>query len=1287
MSAASRFLAAAFLPSCLALPSAWAAEADPVQAAANPTGSFRPLVPDDRPVEPLLAPASNEGQARIQQFKLAPGLQVDLWAAEPLLANPVAFSVDEQGRIFTSETYRYRTSVLDIRHYMFMLEDDLALRSIEDRLEKIRKWFGPDGEQRLSRETEVIRLLEDRDSDGRADVSSVFAENFRSPLSGIGSGVLAWRSNVWFTEIPSVWRFSPAGSGTSSSTSPAPESGSAPSPLASVPRVMDGFQAVELLRGFGVRFSFTGHDLHGLKFGPDGRLYFSVGDRGARIVTREGNVIDLPDEGAVFRCEPDGTQLEVVHRGLRNPQELAFNEYGDLFTGDNDSDQGDRERWVQVIEGADSGWRVGHQHAPLGNAGMWNMERLWVPHFAGQAAYILPPIANIGDGPSGLVYDYGTSLPEPWKNRFLLAYFKGTSAQSGIYSLKVQPVGAGYELVAHDEFVWNSLVPDVDLGPDGSIFFADWHEGWPKSNKGRLYRAYFPGVMADPVVKETAKLLADGFAQRDENELLGLLAHRDMRVRQEAQFELAARGPKSFAGLKKVAFESKNQLARIHAIWGVGQIVRKAPANMSADELFEFTRLWLDPDQEVLGQALLTLGDAKVGQMFGPLPQQMHLFNERQIRQALVGLGRVWKDGSGSRWWSKTVAGEVWDRLPAHLQDSARDFSNKLGVALWEKGPPLPDWPGLTYLETNSTPSPVLVTAVVHSGLRAVVGFQEFIQRRDHPSRAVRQAIILALRRNDGELSEMPKVGANTANTLSITYYLTDPDPTLCLEAARAINDVPIRSALPALAELAEPTKLDALRAKFAALGGQASSLPGPAGFQPAGLSPSTRQDARSAGPAKMPALRDVRASQPLPWGDTPIDHLTPMLLRVVNANFRVGTPEAARRLASLAQNRDLPELIRTEALFALGTWAAPAARDRIVGVFRPLPAREPEPAREALAPVFPTLAATDRPREAILVAAAEAVARLDLTPSIPILAELVRNESPATGGTSVPGPARAAALRALAQIETRRPELERLLAFAAQDASEVLRLAASKLNAQLNPNDAAGQLAAQLESGSLAEQQSAYASLGDLDSTAADALLAEALDKLMKREIANEVMLDLVEAAAKRQATAVKDRLATYQNWKLPKDHLSPYREALFGGDADRGRKIFYENAAVACTRCHQIGSDGGGNAGPKLDGLASRVTREHLLESIVFPNQQIVEGFETAILTLKDGQTYAGVVKTEDETGLVILSPEEGDITLRKTDIDSRDTGLSGMPEGMGELLTRQDLRDLIEFLGTLK
>ena len=113
----------------------------------------------------------------------------------------------------------------------------------------------------------------------------------------------------------------------------------------------------------------------------------------------------------MLRCNPDGTELEVFATGLRNPQELAFDEFGNLFTGDNNSDSGDKARWVYLVEGGDSGWRIGYQFiaGPI-SRGPWNEEKLWYPAFDGQAAYIVPPIANIADGPSGLAYDPGVSL-------------------------------------------------------------------------------------------------------------------------------------------------------------------------------------------------------------------------------------------------------------------------------------------------------------------------------------------------------------------------------------------------------------------------------------------------------------------------------------------------------------------------------------------------------------------------------------------------------------------------------------------------------------------------------------------------------------------------------------------------------------------------------------------------------------------------------------------------------------------------------------------------------------
>src|SRR5690606_6913894 len=91
------------------------------------------LEPAERVPHPVVDPASDEAKLAIQRFSLPRGLQAKLWAAEPMLANPVAIDFDEKGRLFVSETYRYRTSVLDIRDYRPMLELDLAARTIEDR--------------------------------------------------------------------------------------------------------------------------------------------------------------------------------------------------------------------------------------------------------------------------------------------------------------------------------------------------------------------------------------------------------------------------------------------------------------------------------------------------------------------------------------------------------------------------------------------------------------------------------------------------------------------------------------------------------------------------------------------------------------------------------------------------------------------------------------------------------------------------------------------------------------------------------------------------------------------------------------------------------------------------------------------------------------------------------------------------------------------------------------------------------------------------------------------------
>jgi quinoprotein glucose dehydrogenase len=150
--------------------------------------------------------------------------------------------------------------------------------------------------------------------------------------------------------------------------------------------------------------------------------------------------------------------------------------------------------------------------------------------------------------------------------------------------------------------------------------------------------------------------------------------------------------------------------------------------------------------------------------------------------------------------------------------------------------------------------------------------------------------------------------------------------------------------------------------------------------------------------------------------------------------------------------------------------------------------------------------------------------------------------------------------------------------------------------------------------------------------------------------------------------------------------DPLSEFRFALQGGNAAAGRKIFFERPEANCGKCHKAGGQGG-EVGPVLDGIGARQTREFILESIVFPNAQTTTNFETVIVIMKNGSGHSGTLRSENATDLTLINAEDGLITVRKSDIQSRLRGLSPMPEGLGRQLAPQDLRDLVEFVAGLK
>jgi quinoprotein glucose dehydrogenase len=118
---------------------------------------------------------------------------------------------------------------------------------------------------------------------------------------------------------------------------------------------------------------------------------------------------------------------------------------------------------------------------------------------------------------------------------------------------------------------------------------------------------------------------------------------------------------------------------------------------------------------------------------------------------------------------------------------------------------------------------------------------------------------------------------------------------------------------------------------------------------------------------------------------------------------------------------------------------------------------------------------------------------------------------------------------------------------------------------------------------------------------------------------------------------------------------------------------------------RCHSV-QHKGGNAGPDLAEVGVRLKREQILESIVLPSKTIAQGFETVAVRLKDGTTYAGQVKSEDDKILRLVDPGKSDVRIDKSQIKSRRGGMSSMPDNIVQTLSKQDVRNLVEFLAGL-
>jgi putative heme-binding domain-containing protein len=147
----------------------------------------------------------------------------------------------------------------------------------------------------------------------------------------------------------------------------------------------------------------------------------------------------------------------------------------------------------------------------------------------------------------------------------------------------------------------------------------------------------------------------------------------------------------------------------------------------------------------------------------------------------------------------------------------------------------------------------------------------------------------------------------------------------------------------------------------------------------------------------------------------------------------------------------------------------------------------------------------------------------------------------------------------------------------------------------------------------------------------------------------------------------------------------LTTLKPVLTGGDAKRGREVFFSKKAN-CSTCHAVGPQGG-QVGPDLTKIGASHTGPALLEAIVLPSASFARGYEPYIVETRQGQIYSGILRQQSADGVVLLKADLTEARISRVDIDSIVPGkVSIMPQGLEKELSRQELGDLIAFLLSL-
>ncbi len=265
--------------------------------------------------------------------------------------------------------------------------------------------------------------------------------------------------------------------------------------------------------------------LAGLTIGPDGLLYFGLGENLGEpytLVGSDGTKLSGGGEGGtIYHCNLDGSDLQLMATGVWNPFGMTFDPSGRLYMVDNDPDSRPPCRLLHIVPGGDYGYQFRYGRTGVHPLQAWN----------GELPGTLPMVAATGEAPSAVTWYHGELWGTSWGDHRIETFRLGSNGAS---------VQATFQTVVQGDHNFRPV--DFAIAPDGSLYFTDWVDrSYPVHGKGRIWRLTWK---EEPAKSEALPLSA---AEKEAQELrqaptLSALEYDDPFLHQAAVYGFSQRG-------------------------------------------------------------------------------------------------------------------------------------------------------------------------------------------------------------------------------------------------------------------------------------------------------------------------------------------------------------------------------------------------------------------------------------------------------------------------------------------------------------------------------------------------------------------------------------------------------------------------------------------------------------------------------------------------------------------------------------------------------------------------